>query len=77
MAINNLNHVRQLVVIALCLFIVVITVTIGVAVWYTRSQVQHECEALDILIAQPIQPYTQKNVDFHNALVQWHDENGC
>lgn len=53
--------------------------------WYTRTQVQHECQALRLLIAAPApkpadpkgNPSRQFAYEFHQALTMWSREDGC
>lgn len=85
MVIRKLHSLKWWLTIAITLLIISISLPIGVAIWYTHSQVQHECSALDLLIAIPApkptdpaaNPSRELNYRFHQALVQWHDENGC
>ena len=59
--------------------------TIAGGIVYTRSQVQHECQALNILVAIPVpkpadpkaNPSREQNYLFHQALVSWAKSDGC
>lgn len=77
MVIRKYHSLRWWIALAVTLMFVGIALPLGLGIWYTQSQIRHECTALDILIALPVQPHTDKNVEFHNALVQWHDQDGC
>lgn len=45
---------------------------IGGNIWYTRVQVQHECQALDFIIHSQIQ-----NQMFLNSVKFWANADGC
>jgi hypothetical protein len=73
--------------IALCsvLMIVGLALVIGANVWYTRSQVQHECQALKDLTAKPVtypanpsaNPSRVATYNFYIALLDWERSDGC
>ena len=77
MVIRKIHPLKWWVTLAVTLLFVGIALPLGLAIWYTQSQIQHECAALDILIGLPVRPATQKNIEFHNALVQWAKSDGC
>lgn len=59
--------------------------TFGANIWYTRSQLQHECTALKDLTAKPVPyPANPKNnpsrvatYNFYIALLDWERADGC
>ena len=73
--------------IALCVVLMVLGLgfVIGGGIWYTRSQIQHECQALRDLTATPVpypanpaaNPSRVANYNFYIALLSWERADGC
>ena len=73
--------------IALCSVLIVLGLglVIGAGIWYTRSQIQHECTALKDLTAKPVtypanpkaNPSRVATYNFYIALLNWERADGC
>lgn len=73
--------------IAVCCFLIMLglALSIGGGIWYTRTTVQHECQALEDLTAKPISkpanpaanPSRVVTYNFYVALLDWERADGC
>lgn len=85
MVIRKIHPLKWWIVLAIVLMIFAIGVPIGVNLYTVAQSEKHACQALDILIAIPApkpsnpktNPSREQNFMFHNALVYWHDADGC
>lgn len=77
--------IRHMVWLAVILFFAAVAIPIGVNIWYTNNQVEHECSALQLLTSQPVvkpaNPAADKAQEttykFYLALLFWEKSDGC
>ena len=63
------------VALAIGLMVIGFALVVGGNVWYTRITVEHECQALNLILAH--KGTTPAAVTFYNAVHQWAREDGC
>jgi hypothetical protein len=83
--IRKIHPLKWWITIAVILTFAAIAIPIGVAVWYTRVTVQHECSALKDLTVVPVKypanpkanPSRVATYNFYVALLLWEKADGC
>lgn len=76
---------KKMIALVIALFIVGVGAPVGIAIWYTQQEVQHECQALRDLTAKPVSypanpkanPSRVATYNFYVALLTWEHEDGC
>ena len=80
-----MKRIKVLIACVVILFTIAIGLPVGVAILYTNSQVQHECNALELLTATPVpkpsnpaaNPSRETTYKFYVALLYWEKSDGC
>ena len=62
----------KMVLMCTALIVLGLALVIGASIWYTRTQVAHECQALNYIIHSNIQ-----NQQFLNSVKFWARSDGC
>jgi hypothetical protein len=83
--IRRIHPLKWWVSIACVLMVFAMVVPIGVGIWFTIQQERHACQALDLIVAHPIpkpadpttNPSREANYQFYQAILTWHNQNGC
>lgn len=85
MVIRRVHPLKWWISIACALLVVAMVVPIGVGIWFTIQTEQHACRALDLIVSHPIpkpanpaaNPSREASYEFYQAILTWHNENGC
>lgn len=84
MVIRKYHNLKWWLTLAVTCMFISMALPIGVAIWYTKDQLQHECAALSLLTSKPV-PKPVNSTDkareeaylFYTALSQWRAADGC
>jgi hypothetical protein len=72
MVIRRIHPLRWWIALATVLMFIGIAIPLGIAIWYTRDLVGHECQALVIIQHSHLQ-----NEKFAQAIDVWARSDGC
>lgn len=80
-----MTDIVRIMVLCSVLLIGGIAIVGGASIWYTRTQVQHECAALELLAHVPVskpanpaaKPAAEQNYEFSQAIKSWATLDEC
>jgi hypothetical protein len=76
---------NKMIAFIITLFVLAVGAPVGIAIWYTQQEVQHECQALRDLTAKAVpypadpaaNPSRVATYNFYVALLTWERQDGC
>lgn len=78
MVIRKAHSLKWWITIASILMFVAVALPIGINIWYTNQAVQHSCNALNLILQNPVPPHeTSAQKAFYTAIKSWANADGC
>jgi hypothetical protein len=76
---------KRMCILAVALFVASLFLVVGANIWYTNTQLRHECQALSYLTAKPVSypadpgknPSRVQLYNLYEALLYWQRSEGC
>lgn len=80
-----MKYYITVIIFAVFLLLAGVALSVGGSIWYTRTDIQHECSALNLILSEPkpkpVNPQTSQSrnfsYNFYQDIVLWAKSDGC